>query len=245
MQRLLISIRGPKEALAAIKGGAHIADAEYPASALGTPYPLNIFAIRNSLNRAGYQKIQVSTNIGEKQLNRASSCQAALGVATAGADIIKCGLAELGFQDAAYIGDSLVRTVKKFYPRKKVIPAVFVDDELRARFDPFRDGIKLINEIGADGLLIDTFDKSRGKGLLDYCKVSHISKFTKQCHESGKEAWIAGSITREELPGLWATGVDVICIRGAACVQGTNGRFGEVKESIVRELMTTFIKQKK
>ena len=41
-QRLLVSIRGRKEALAAVKGGAHIADVEFPASALGTPYPLNI-----------------------------------------------------------------------------------------------------------------------------------------------------------------------------------------------------------
>ena len=36
-QRLLISIRGPKEAKTAIKGGAHIVDVEFPASALGTP----------------------------------------------------------------------------------------------------------------------------------------------------------------------------------------------------------------
>jgi uncharacterized protein (UPF0264 family) len=243
MQRLLISIRGPKEALAAIKGGAHIADAEYPSSALGTPYPLNIFAIRTALNRAGYQKIQVSTNIGEKQLNRASACQAALGVATAGADIIKCGLAELGFNDAVYIGDSLVRTVKKFYPRKKVIPAVFVDDELRSRFDPFRDGIKLINLVDADGLLIDTYDKSIGMGLLDYCKIKSISNFVKQCHLSKKEAWIAGSITRAELSVLWATGVDVICIRGAACEQKGNGRFGEVKSELVAQLVLTMKKK--
>ena len=39
---LLVSVRGPQEALAAAEGGAHIADVEYPASALGTPYPLNI-----------------------------------------------------------------------------------------------------------------------------------------------------------------------------------------------------------
>lgn len=85
VQRLLVSIRGPQEALAAIKGGAHIADVEYPASALGTPYPLNIMTVRNRMNRAGYKKIPVSTNIGEVPGVRASSCQAALGVATAGA----------------------------------------------------------------------------------------------------------------------------------------------------------------
>jgi len=47
MQRLLVSVRGPQEAIAAIRGGAHIADVEYPASALGTSYPLNILTVRN------------------------------------------------------------------------------------------------------------------------------------------------------------------------------------------------------
>ncbi len=40
MGRLLVSVRGPNEAVAAAQGGAHIADVEYPASALGTPYLL-------------------------------------------------------------------------------------------------------------------------------------------------------------------------------------------------------------
>ena len=46
MQRLLVSVRGPNESLAAAKGGAHIIDVEYPGTALGTPYPLNIKAVR-------------------------------------------------------------------------------------------------------------------------------------------------------------------------------------------------------
>lgn len=48
-QSLLVSIRGKEEALAAIRGGAHIAGVEYPASTLGTPYPLNIRMVRNAL----------------------------------------------------------------------------------------------------------------------------------------------------------------------------------------------------
>ena len=107
MQRLLVSIRGPKEAVEMAEGGAHIADVEYPASALGTPYPLNILAVRNRLNRAGYKKVLVSTNIGEKQYDRASACQAALGVARAGSEIIKCGLAGFPFETAAENTNSL------------------------------------------------------------------------------------------------------------------------------------------
>jgi len=242
MQRLLISVRGPREALEAAKGGAHIADVEYPASALGTPYPLNILAVRNKLNMAGYQKVLVSTNIGEKQHDRASSCQAALGVATAGADIIKCGLAELPFQAAVYQGESLVRTIKKYYPKKKVILAVFVDSEMQRFFNPINEGPNLVVKTRADGLLIDTFNKSIGKGLLDYCDLEEIASLVSALHKLRKETWIAGSIILKELPNLWTTGVDVICIRGAACEQKGKGRFGEVKAKIVAELSATIPK---
>jgi len=141
MQKLLISVRGPKEAIEMTKGGARIADVEYPASALGTPYPLNILAVRERLDRRGYKKVLISTNIGEKQYDRASACQAALGVATAGADIIKCGLAELPLEAAIYLGKSIVRTVKKFYPKKKVILVVFIDKELQQFFKLFEQGL--------------------------------------------------------------------------------------------------------
>ena len=80
-QRLLVSVRGKNEALTAWKGGAKIIDVEYPVSALGTPYPLNIVAVRAVLPKAA----RVSTNIGEEQPVRGTACQAAIGVSVAGA----------------------------------------------------------------------------------------------------------------------------------------------------------------
>lgn len=240
-QCLLISVRGPKEALAAAKGGAGIADVEYPISALGTPYPLNIAAVRNKLNRAHYSKVQVSTNIGEVQSVRASACQAVLGVAVAGADLIKFGLAEQSLDAALYLASSVVCTVHSLSPkRKKLYPAVFVDEDMCRFLDPFRDSPKLAQKSGADGVLIDTFNKLIGKGLLDYCNLQDIKTFAQRMHAIGKEAWIAGSITKDQLPELWQTGVDVICLRGAACSQDKGeGRFGEVQEGLVKALLAS------
>jgi len=136
----------------------------------------------------------------------------------------------------------IIRSIKKFYPRKQIIPAVFVDDDMRRYFDPFAEGVELVKEINADGILIDTFNKAVGKCLLDYCTTKELKSFVSKCHKAGKEAWIAGSITKEELPDLWATGVDVICVRGAACEQKGNGRFGEVKAKIVRDLVSTVLR---
>jgi len=243
MQKLLVSVRGPKEALEAAKGGANIADVEYPASALGTPYPLNILSVRNQLNRTNYKNVLVSTNIGEVQQIRASSCQAALGVSIAGADLIKFGLAEQAPDAAIYLADNIVRTVKKIAGKsKKLFPAVFVDDDMNRFFKPLIDGPDLVVESKADGLLIDTFNKLIGKGLLDYISLNDISNFVDKMHSIKKEAWIAGSITRNELPELWKTGIDVICVRGAACANSdNNGRFGLVTKSNVENLIKTMV----
>jgi uncharacterized protein (UPF0264 family) len=238
-QRLLVSVRGPVEAIGAAKGGAHIADVEFPASALGTPYPMNIDTVCSRL-RKRFPRVKVSTNIGEIQHTRANACQAALGVACAGADLIKFGLGELPLDAAVYQGESIVRTVRRWFPRKKLFPAVFVDDGMDRYFNALDESVELARRIKADGILIDTFEKGIGKGLLDYHPPKAIRAWCKLMHMHGKEAWLAGSITLEQLPVLWAAGADVICVRGAACNKDRGkGRFAEVDSAIVRELVAT------
>ena len=240
MQQLLVSVRGKTEAIEAAKGGAHILDAEYPASALGTPYPLNVYTIRKNITK---RKL-VSTNIGEEQAKRSTAAQAALGIATAGADIIKAGFAGMKYKDAKYLANIIVRTVKFWYPKKKIIPSFFADSNLVEIFNPLREGPRLAKEVKANGILIDTFNKAIGKRLSDYFSYAEIKKFVKSCHDKNVEAWIAGLITKEELPKYWETGIDVICVRGAACLKGDKDRMGKVKKEIVKELVKTIHNKK-
>lgn len=238
MTKLLVSVRGSTEALAAARGGAAIIDVEFPASALGTPYPLNIKAVKNTLETYG-QNCLVVTNIGEEQHGRSSACQAALGVATAGVDAVKCGLALLPLQPAMYLGKSIVRTVREWYPDCKVIPAIFADEYHREFLNPMVEGLELAKAIKADGLLIDTFDKTMGKGLLDYYKLDLLAYWTEALHKMKIQAWVAGSITKEEIAPLSSIGVDVICVRKAACKPGKKSdRFGDVTEEMVRALVS-------
>jgi uncharacterized protein (UPF0264 family) len=239
MQRLLVSVRGPNEAVAAARGGAHIADVEYPGSALGTPYPLNIKAVRVALDEAGFQHVPISTNIGEEQPRRSTACQAALGVAIAGADFVKCGLAGLDPKAAARLGRELVRTIRQWCPQKKVFPAIFPDEEFSLSFNPLTDGPRLAADIDCDGLLIDTFSKEFDKGLADWYTIDQLTDFVAALHEIGKEAWVAGSITQEQLSALWRTRADVICVRKSACTQSDKGRFGEVSATVVHTLVET------
>lgn len=240
-QRLLVSVRGPVEALEAARGGAQIADVEYPASALGTPYPFNIANTRSRLSAARFSGVAVSTNIGEVQDVRASACQAALGVAVSGADLIKFGLAGQSPEAANYLARKIVETVRVYCPQpKRLYPAVFVDNDASRFFKPLLKGSDLVRSSKADGLLVDTFNKVIGKGLLDYWKIEEVRLFVRRMHSLRKEAWIAGSITHEQMSMLWRTGVDVICVRGAACGNGTGtSRFGRVTAARVRDLVAT------
>ena len=240
-QKLLIGVRGKTEALAAVEGGARIVDVEYPASALGAPYPLNILAVREVVPAS----IPVATNIGGEQLGRSTACQAALGVALAGADIVKLGLAKMPLGEAQEFGPALVRTVKKWFPAKRCVPVLFADERLaRWYIDPIKDGPDLADHMKADGLLVDTYDKGIGMGLLDYYKLDEIEEFVTRCHSRSLEAWVGGSVTRDELPGLWAAGVDAVCVRSAACEPGTGpGRYGEISAAMVSELVATIPSQ--
>ena len=234
-QKLLVSVRGTSEAREAYKGGAHIIDVEYPESALGTPYPLNIRAVRDEIPK----KVPVATNIGEEQLRRSTACQAALGVAMAGADVIKAGLAGFDFKEAEFLGRNIVRTIKQWFPEKQIIPAVFADKKYKKIFDPVLDGPALASKIKADGVLIDTYNKESGKSLLDLISLEDIKKFVASCHRRKKTAWIAGSITEKQLPSLWSTNVDVICVRAAACEIGTTKRFGIINSKAVNKIINT------
>ncbi len=130
------------------------------------------------------------------------------------------------------------RTIREWFPEKKIYPAVFPEEEFAACLNPLEEGPKLVQAIDCDGLLIDTYRKDIGKGLLDYYELDRLGAFVGVLHSIGKEVWLAGSIAKHELPVLWTTGVDVVCVRGAACemLQG-EGRFGEVSRSVVAELV--------
>lgn len=238
-QRLLISVRGKNDAIEAVAGGAHIIDVEYPGSALGTPYPLNIQAVRKYVPKDRL----VATNIGEKQHVWATASQAALGVAIAGADIIKVGLAELRPGRAADVMKRVVRNVREWAPEKILIAAFFAEEELRRILDPITQAQQVALTANVEGILIDTFFKERGKGLLAHLTLQQLEEFVERCHQNSLEAWIAGSITNEQMPELWRTGVNVICIREAATIkEGKRGRMGRVSRMLVEELVRTIPK---
>jgi uncharacterized protein (UPF0264 family) len=73
--------------------------------------------------------------------------------------------------------------------------------------------------------------------------VTALPRAAADFHTLGKEGWLAGSIAREEPPGSRATGVDVICVRGAVSESIDRLlRFRMVQTSTLRELVATITK---
>ena len=142
------------------------------ASALGTCWPANIHAIRHNTppNRL------VSTNIGEKQFVWSTAGQAAVGVAYAGANIIKVGLAELDEKLAKRVMRDVAKQVRFFFKHdpRSLIPTFFADLDLRKILDPVVQGPSVALYSKAHGILIDTFDKESGKSLLDLMTITEI-----------------------------------------------------------------------
>jgi len=68
--------------------------------------------------------------------------------------------------------------------------------------------------------------------------VTALPRAAADFHTLGKKGWLAGSIARDELPGSRATGVEVICVCGAAC-EPSEGllRVGTVRSDIIRGLV--------
>jgi len=78
------------------------------------------------------------------------------------------------------------------------------------------------------------------RGTIEAIETAKGGVHIADLHKLKKEAWLAGSITKEQLTALWKTGVDVICVRGAACEKaGGKARFGKVKEKIVKKFIST------
>ena len=97
-----------------------------------------------------------------------------------------------------------------------------------------------------DGLLIDTYRKDSGKGLLDYFELEQLARIVRNLHDLGRELWLAGAIGKHQLAGLSETGVDVVCVRAAACnPEAAAARLGSVSTSVVRGLVATFTSNRK
>lgn len=211
--RLLVSPMNIEEAQAALAGGADILDVKNPKEgSLGANFP---WAIREVAELAN-GRVPVSATIGDLDFKPGTASLAALGAAVSGADYIKVGL--LGVKTAAQADEMLmgiVRAVKNFDPRKKVVAAGYSDYARAGSVSPMLLPSSAA-KAGADLVMVDTAIKD-GKPTFDFMSEEELLKFIALGHSFGLDVALAGSIGFQHLEQLRRLNPDIIGVRGIVC----------------------------
>ncbi|MDQ0449077.1 uncharacterized protein (UPF0264 family) [Methylobacterium aerolatum] len=200
--RLLVSVRDPAEAEAALLAGADLIDAKDPErGALGALDPSTVAEIMARLADANVETSAV-----------ADSGESLAAMARSGARWVKHGVGRAIWHDGA----ALARLAAPVPGR--VIAVLFAEDEPRA------DLVPLLAEAGFAGAMIDTAGKA-GVRLPDLLAPPELRAFVAACRASGLLCGLAGSLRITDIPALSAAAPDYLGFRGGLCrgFDRTNG----------------------
>ena len=234
---LLVSVRSPEEANAALRGGADILDVKEPRrGSLGMADIEVIAAIARQLADSNHDQtpratfIPLSVALGEVHDWRDARSIPPLPESVTFA---KLGLSHLAPHNNW--SDEWLRVRHSFEERRTArlnwVAVAYADTDA-ATSPPIDDVLTAAIDTNCSGLLIDTFTKT-GLTLTDCCDLTSLAQLAERCHSAGLFLALAGRLTRESLPTLSRIPADVFAIRSAACEAAT--REGRVTEPAVAD----------
>src|SRR5213592_4798234 len=219
--QLLISVAGPAEAHAALRGGADLIDAKDPRrGALGPVSLKRLAAIRTAV--AGARPLSAAVGDATSEEAVAGAVAAALSVGVA---FVKLGLA--GVTSEARAGRLAVaarRAVEAAMVTRLVLVA-YADWPSAASLPPARV-VAVAADTGAAGVLLDTATK----------RVPLFGVESAAAHAAGLFAALAGGLSGPDLARALSLGADVVGVRGAACVGGRTGRVSRARVAALHAL---------
>jgi uncharacterized protein (UPF0264 family) len=241
--RLLVSVRDPAEAEAALAGGCDLLDVKDPArGALGMADPATIAAIVSRI-RTLPSSVPVSAALGElaewertQSVRRLPQQIAYLKLGTAGlgtgggwarrfAEVMH----RIACDGSETASDGECDSVKW-------IAVAYADWEIAGGPCP-EDVIEGAQKCGCAGILIDTFSKDAGR-LFDLLSVERLESMRALVRSCGLEFVLAGRLQIGDLPRLALVGPDIAGIRSAACRAGIRtGRIDTVAVRMFREAL--------
>jgi uncharacterized protein (UPF0264 family) len=233
--RLLVSVRNSAEALAAVAGGCDILDIKEPNhGSLGMADPsvsAHIIQSVRSLNQA----IPISMALGEVTDWQANSSAKNMGLTAA--HLTSCSFLKMGCAGLRSLPDwrTTWNQARHAVTRSQVQPARWVAvayaDWEAADAPPVSEIVRAALQDDCEGVLIDTSTKSN-RWLLDWISLDELQAIADQVHSRGLFLALAGSLTISKIAQLKSVAVDILAIRGAACLQGE--RKSEICERSVR-----------
>jgi uncharacterized protein (UPF0264 family) len=224
---LLVSVRSPVEAAAAIAGGAALIDVKEPAhGSLGRADAATIAGVIQGV--AGRRP--VSAALGELVDFH--------GTIPESLAFVKWGLA--GCQHGLGWRSFFEKQWQRTRPPRAVVVA-YADWQC-AQAPPLDDVVAFTLEWPGNVLLVDThckdrhtLDKSRRPTLRDWVSVAEVVDLCQRCRGAGIRVALAGSLGREEIAMLKVAEPDWFAVRGAVCAGGSRG--GAVEANRVRTIV--------
>lgn len=236
--RLLVSVRSAAEVAAAVAGGAGIVDAKEPAH--GTLGPVEASTLREIAD-ALPEDVPLSLALGD--LTSSAACAQALSLVSEAIVkrpselYVKVGLG--GVEDSA-AGRAILRSAAAASRSASAAPELIVvayADHERARSLPWELIGRLAAEAGARGVLLDTWSKD-GRDLFSWTRAGELGQWIEWCRQAGLLVALAGSLSLEGVRRAARLEVDVIGVRGAACVGGRSGMVDYARVRALAEALT-------
>jgi hypothetical protein len=219
-----VSVRDADEARAAVAGGAEIIDAKDPrAGALGPVSSQALAEIRYTVPRTN----PVSAALGDAPDHRA------IRALIAGLEPGTLAFGKVGFAGCTEAqGVEAVRVAADALEEIGLVLVVYADWQSVSALSP-EVVTELAARTGAAGLLLDTAGKGNGS-LLNLWSVQQISEFVTRGRAAGLLVALGGGLGLADIPIAVSTGVEIIGVRGAACIGGRDGRVDRQQVSALR-----------
>lgn len=220
---LLVSVRSPTEAEAALDGGADVIDVKEP---LRGPLGRADDGVVADVAAAVAGRRPLSIAAGELVARRPlPSLDAArwvkLGVAGAGgAGAIRRGVR----RPLAVLGADRLRLVA-------------YADHAAAGSPPVEEVLRIAASEGLRWAMVDTFDKA-GASLFDACSAGRLQRVIARANRAGMDVALAGRLDLGTLADAFRAGADVVGVRGAVC---GGDRAGSVRSDAVRRARAEFV----
>jgi uncharacterized protein (UPF0264 family) len=233
--KLLVSPKNLEEAKVVVKyDEVDYIDCKNPSEgSLGANFPWIIKQMKNLIHFSGSQLL--SATIGDFPNLPGSASLAALGAATAGADIIKIGLkGPTTENECIFLMEKVVKAVKDHNKNIKVVAAGYAD-KIRMDSSPAFLSLPVIAaKSGADIVMLDTYIKD-GMGLFDFLTVEQLKLFRDKAKDLNLEVALAGNLMKKSLPKIKEICPDIIGVRSLVC-EGYDRNNGIIKGSLIEEL---------
>jgi len=212
--RFLATVVCVEEALM-IVGAVDLLDVKDPSKgSLGAPSVKTVGDIKTAVGLS----TPLSVALGDLD---GGTVELGLSMAAAGADIIKIGLADTSRKAA--IG--VFKTLKKNLPPKvRIVAAAYADAEYH-RFFPAFGLPSFAIEAKADGILIDTLEKS-GRGLFDFLSAYELASIIQEARDLKLMTALAGSLDVGDIEEVAMAAPDFVGFRSAITVSGNRNGHG-------------------